>query len=585
MATRLHANNFSTTLNGSITNVATSIVLHSTTGLPALSGGNFFYLTLVSGTTFEIIKVTAWSVLTLTTVVRAQEGTSAISWNDASVITLNATANSLDRKTDAAASSTDTALARFSGTGGNILQNSAISCDGSGNLTGVGTVNTGNLLTDAATVTVAQGGTGIATASTHVYAPLCTGTTATGALQIADTGMSNAGYVFMSNGAAALPSFQVLTGAISGPGSTTNNGIVTWNGSGGGLVNSTAATVSSTGVLTTTVDASINTLNIGLGGITSGTQVATNTACGLLALANTSTANKTVAVGWHAATANLTGQQNVYVGYQSGAATTSGQDNCFVGYNAGTLITSSGSITAIGSQAMGAAPATTSSSVTAVGFKAGNGGAAAGFTSCVLIGDSCAGGSLATMVTSVGIGSSCLANTTGASQTVVGYQSGTALTSGASNTFMGAFSGTAATTALQNVGIGHSSLRGMTTAATSNTAIGMNTGQSGATGAVTLTTGAGNTFLGYQAAGNSATCANSIALGRDSVTHIATGTTNITDGPSIAVGSAAFPVGFRGDGVLYPTASTSTVTPPATVAGFWQVYINGTAYKLALYVV
>lgn len=584
MATRKHVNNFSTTINGAINNSVTTIVLTSTTGLPALSGGDFFYLTLVSGTTYEIVKVTAWSVLTLT-VVRAQEGTSAVSWVDASVITLNATANSVDRKADAAASSTDTAFARWSGTGGNILQNSVVTCDGSGNLANVGTLNGGTPLTSSTPVTVAQGGTGITTASTHLYAPICTGTTATGAVQIADTGMSTAGYVFMSNGASALPSFQVLTGAVSGPVSTTNNGIVTWNGTGGGTINTTTATVSAAGIITTTADASINTLNIGLGGVTSGTQVATNTAIGLLALANTSTANKTVAVGWNAATANNTGLQNVYVGYQSGAATTSGQDNCFVGYQSGLLISTPGSITAIGSQALGNVPATTSSAVTAIGFKAGRGGAAAGMQSCVLIGDNVAGNALAACATTVAIGSSCCSATTGASQTVVGYTAGTAITSGTSNTFMGAFAGSTTTTGLQNVGIGHSSLRGMTTAATSNTAVGMNTGQSGATGAVTLLTGSGNTLLGYQACGNAAACLNAIAIGRDAVTPIATGATNITNGPGIAIGSAAFPVGFRGDGVLFPTASTSTVTPPATVAGFWQVVVNGTAYKLALYVV
>lgn len=40
------------------------------------------------------------------------------------------------------ASATDTALVRFNGTTGKLGQNSAITCDGSGNLAGVGTVNT-----------------------------------------------------------------------------------------------------------------------------------------------------------------------------------------------------------------------------------------------------------------------------------------------------------------------------------------------------------------------------------------------------------------------------------------------------------
>lgn len=55
---------------------------------------------------------------------------------------------------------------------------------------------------------VAKGGTGIAT--TTAYAPICGGTTATGAMQAASTGLSTSGYVLTSNGASALPSFQAV---------------------------------------------------------------------------------------------------------------------------------------------------------------------------------------------------------------------------------------------------------------------------------------------------------------------------------------------------------------------------------------
>ena len=54
---------------------------------------------------------------------------------------------------------------------------------------------------------VPNGGTGVASFAT-VYAPVCGGTTTTGALQQASTGMSNSGWVLTSNGSAALPSFQ-----------------------------------------------------------------------------------------------------------------------------------------------------------------------------------------------------------------------------------------------------------------------------------------------------------------------------------------------------------------------------------------
>ena len=103
---RVHVNNYSSTINGGIDNIVTTIVVTSATGLPTLSGSDFYYLTLVSGATVEIVKVTARTTVTLT-VVRAQEGTSAVSWSTLSIISLRATANSIDRKQDQTALSGD----------------------------------------------------------------------------------------------------------------------------------------------------------------------------------------------------------------------------------------------------------------------------------------------------------------------------------------------------------------------------------------------------------------------------------------------------------------------------------------------
>lgn len=66
------------------------------------------------------------------------------------------------------------------------------------------------------TLTVGGGGTGVSTLTT-AYGVVCAGTTATGALQNAGTGAAGEGLV--SNGAAALPSFQ----AIILPTNYTNN--------------------------------------------------------------------------------------------------------------------------------------------------------------------------------------------------------------------------------------------------------------------------------------------------------------------------------------------------------------------------
>ena len=65
------------------------------------------------------------------------------------------------------------------------------------------------------TAVVAGGGTGVTTMTT-AYAPMCAGTTATGALQVASTGLGTSGDVLTSNGSSALPSFQALSTSGSG---------------------------------------------------------------------------------------------------------------------------------------------------------------------------------------------------------------------------------------------------------------------------------------------------------------------------------------------------------------------------------
>jgi len=61
------------------------------------------------------------------------------------------------------------------------------------------------------TVVVAGGGTGVTTMTT-AFAPVCAGTTATGSLQVASTGISTSGNVLTSTGASSLPTWQVPAG-------------------------------------------------------------------------------------------------------------------------------------------------------------------------------------------------------------------------------------------------------------------------------------------------------------------------------------------------------------------------------------
>ncbi len=80
---------------------------------------------------------------------------------------------------------------------------------GQSSINTVGTISSG--IWNGTVVDVSHGGTGVATMTT-AYAPVISGTTATGTLQVASTGLSTAGYVLTSNGASAVPSFQAPGG-------------------------------------------------------------------------------------------------------------------------------------------------------------------------------------------------------------------------------------------------------------------------------------------------------------------------------------------------------------------------------------
>jgi hypothetical protein len=87
----LFTNNAATTLASSINNIVTSLTVATGTGalFPTLSAGQYFYCTLANTAgTVEIIKVTARSGDTFSTIVRAQDGTSATSWNSGDKVEL-----------------------------------------------------------------------------------------------------------------------------------------------------------------------------------------------------------------------------------------------------------------------------------------------------------------------------------------------------------------------------------------------------------------------------------------------------------------------------------------------------------------
>ena len=122
-----------------------------------------------------------------------------------STVTFTPGANTLNLEADVVAAG---AVITVTGNSGG-----AISPDGAGDLglvggtTGLTFAGAANAQTLGGTLIVANGGTGVATMTT-AYAPVCAGTTATGTLQVASTGLSTSGFILTSTGAASLPTFQ-----------------------------------------------------------------------------------------------------------------------------------------------------------------------------------------------------------------------------------------------------------------------------------------------------------------------------------------------------------------------------------------
>lgn len=99
-----------------------------------------------------------------------------------------------------------------------------------------------------------------------------------------------------------------------------------------------------------------------------------------------------------------------------------------------------------------------------------------------------------------------------------------------------------------------------------NTALGYLSGQ-GVVG------GSYNTSLGAGSGVNDPAAADTVAIGANAIADAATGSTDADDGAGIAIGSAAHPVGFRGDGTPYPAGSGAV---------YWRNKVNNTYYKIPL---
>lgn len=103
-----------------------------------------------------------------------------------------------------------------------------------------------------------QGGTGLT--SVTAYAPICGGTTSTGTMQSADTGIATPGFVLTSNGNAALPTWQANSGGdVVGPGVSIVGDIPLWNDITGTLLSDSGVSISTDVTLAADSDALIST--------------------------------------------------------------------------------------------------------------------------------------------------------------------------------------------------------------------------------------------------------------------------------------------------------------------------------------
>jgi len=427
-----------------------------------------------------------------------------------------------------AGTATDNAVARFDGTTGEILQNSAATIDDTGAATFVGSVNVS--------------GTSASAADLKLYEDTDNGTN----------------YVAFKSPASVASNVTWTLPSADG----TNGQALTTNGSG-----TLAFSTISTSAATPT------TLGTVYGKSDNGSPY--ETALGYQALAVTSGGAANVAVGYRAGYAITSGQGNIAIGAESVYAVTTGSNNIGIGRNALQNNTASNNV-GIGYNALTAN--TTGASNVAVGYQAGN----ANLTNSnfVAIGYQAALNNKAD--DSVYIGAFAgQANTTGAFNHAVGYAALYPNTTGSNNTAFGYASLRLNTTGSNNVAVGHQALNQNTTASF-NTAIGYQAGYSNTTGIITAigdragysnTTGTENVAIGRIALNLNTTGYENVAIGTDALKNNTTAffntavgyqaaTSNTTGVALVAIGHHSMLVNTTGNRNIAIGSNDGSLTSP-----------------------
>ena len=283
-----------------------------------------------------------------------------------------------------------------------------------------------------------------------------------------------------------------------GQGTTTPNqsSVFTYNGT-------TLATPS----VTTTNDASIHGLTVGLGA----GSVNTNTVVGT-GLGGNSTGSNNTAVGYQAGYSNTTGGYNTFLGNVAGYANTTGVQNTAIGgYGALQANTTGNYNIAIGPLALAS-------------NLSGNNNVAIG------------SGIVGSVVGALGT------NTTGTNNTAIGFEALQANLSTNNNTAIGSQAGYSVTgggNTLLGTGAGY------TTTAT--------------------TTGTNNTYLGYSAHGSAAANTNEIAIGYNAV---GIGSNSTVIGNSSTTATKVFG-SLTSTGVMFPQQATTAAAPAYVKGGIY----------------
>ena len=276
---------------------------------------------------------------------------------------------------------------------------------------------TGTAANVTGVVAVANGGTGTATPS------LVAGT------NITITGSFPNQTIAASGGGGS--------GDVTGPASSTANGIALFNGTTGKILKDSATTDGLIYGLTIgrgTGAISTNTA-LGANALLSNTTGDNSVAVGNTALRSQNTGNQNVAIGASAGFTVTTGINNVAVGFEAYYANSTGNGNVAVGQNALRFNTSGSQNTAVGKSALSYA---FGSDNTAVGTSALSNATSA--TEGVAVGGFALSSTTASNNTAVGHGA-LFAASTGVSNTVVGCRAGEELTTGAKNTIIGRYNG------------------------------------------------------------------------------------------------------------------------------------------------